>query len=46
VSMSNPTNHLEIITSVQRRRRWTASEKVGMVEETKPCRKCLFMGAF
>jgi hypothetical protein len=28
VSMSNPTNHIEIITSVQRRRRWTASEKV------------------
>ena len=32
--MSNPTNHIEIITSVQRRRRWTASEKVRMVEET------------
>jgi transposase len=32
--MSNPTNHIEIITSVQRRRRWAASEKVQMVEET------------
>ena len=28
MSMSNPTNHIEIVTSVQRRRRWTASEKV------------------
>jgi transposase len=27
-------NHIEIITSVQRRRRWTAAEKVRMVEET------------
>ena len=34
MSMTNPTNHIEIITSVQRRRRWTASEKVRMVEET------------
>jgi transposase len=34
VSMTSPTNHVEIITSVQRRRRWTASEKVRMVEET------------
>jgi transposase len=34
VSMSNPTNHIEVITSVPRRRRWTASEKVRMVEET------------
>ena len=34
MSMSNPTNHVEIVTSVQRRRRWTASEKVRMVEET------------
>jgi transposase-like protein len=34
VSMSNPTNHIEIITSVQWRRRWTACEKVRMVEET------------
>ena len=34
MSMSNPTNRVEIITSVQRRRRWTAAEKVRMVEET------------
>jgi hypothetical protein len=34
VSMSNPTDRVEIITSVQRRRRWTASEKVRIVEET------------
>src|SRR5262249_21166783 len=34
VSMSNPTDRVEIITSVQRRRRWTAPEKVRMVEET------------
>src|SRR2546429_7578785 len=34
VSMSNPTDGVEIITSVQRRRRWTASEKVRIVEET------------
>ena len=34
MSMTNPTNHVEIITSVQRRRRWTASEEVRMVEET------------
>jgi transposase-like protein len=34
VSMTNSTDRIEIITSVQRRRRWTASEKVRMVEET------------
>jgi transposase len=34
VSMSNRTDRVEIITSVQRRRRWTASEKVRIVEET------------
>jgi transposase InsO family protein len=34
VSMSNPADRVEIITSVQRRRRWTASEKVRIVEET------------
>src|SRR5262249_54008916 len=34
VSMSNPTDRVEIITSVQRRRRWAAAEKVRMVEET------------
>src|SRR5499433_3770253 len=28
VSMTNPADRVEIITSVQRRRRWTASEKV------------------
>jgi len=32
--MTNPSNRVEVITSVQRRRRWTASEKVRMVEET------------
>src|SRR6516162_5995550 len=32
--MTNSTNHVEIISSVQRRRRWTAPEKVRMVEET------------
>src|SRR5438132_9912859 len=34
VSMTNSTNRVEVITSVQRRRRWAASEKVRMVEET------------
>ena len=34
VSMSNPTDRVEIITSVQRRRRWTAAEKGRIVEET------------
>ena len=34
MSMTNLTERVEIITSVQRRRRWTASEKVRMVEET------------
>jgi transposase-like protein len=34
VSMTNPPNRIEIITSVERRRRSTASEKVRMVEET------------
>jgi len=32
--MTNSTNRVEIITSVQRRRRWMAPEKVRMVEET------------
>src|SRR5262249_31787151 len=32
--MTNSTDGVEIITSVQRRRRWTAPEKVRMVEET------------
>ena len=34
MSMTNAPDRVEIITSVQRRRRWTASEKVRMVEET------------
>ena len=34
VSMTNSTDRVEIITSVQRRRRWTAPEKVRMVDET------------
>jgi hypothetical protein len=33
-SWTNPADRVEIITSVQRRRRWTASEKVRIVEET------------
>ena len=34
MSMINRPNRIEVVTSVQRRRRWTASEKVRMVEET------------
>ena len=34
MSMTNSSDRVEIITSVQRRRRWTAPEKVRMVEET------------
>ena len=34
MSMANSTNRVEIITSVQRRPRWTAPEKVRMVKET------------
>ena len=34
MSVINPPNRIEVVTSVQRRRRWTASEKVRMVEET------------
>ena len=34
MSMTNPSDRVEIITSVEHRRRWTASEKVRMVEET------------
>ena len=34
MSMTNSTDRVEIITSVLRRRRWTAPEKVRMVEET------------
>ncbi len=33
MSMTNSIDRVEIITSVQRRRRWTASEKVRIVEE-------------
>src|SRR5262249_7594011 len=32
--MTNSTDRVEIITSVQRHRRWTAPEKVRIVEET------------
>src|SRR4029078_4293863 len=32
--MTNPPNRIEVVTSVYPRRRWTASEKVRMVEET------------
>jgi transposase len=32
--MTNPSDRIEIITSAQRRRRWTPSEKVRLVEET------------
>ena len=31
MSMTNPSNRVEVITSIQRRRRWTALEKVRMV---------------
>lgn len=34
MSMANPSDRIKVITSVQRRRRWSASEKVRMVEET------------
>ena len=34
MSMTNSSDRVEIITSVQPRRRWTAPEKVRMVEET------------
>ena len=34
VSMTNPPSRIEVVASVQRRRRWTAFEKVRMVEET------------
>jgi hypothetical protein len=32
VSMTNPTDRVEIIASMPRRRRWTVSEKVQMVK--------------
>jgi transposase-like protein len=31
VSMSNPTDRVEVITSVERRRRWSAAEKEQLV---------------
>jgi len=34
VSKINARNRIEVVTSIQRRRRWAASEKVRMVEET------------
>src|SRR5919112_3930403 len=34
VSMTSSSDRVEIITSVQRRRRWTAAQKMQMVEET------------
>jgi len=37
--VTNSTDRVEIIKSVQRRRRWTAPEKVRMVEETFEPRK-------
>ena len=34
VSMTSSADRVQIITSVQRRRRWTAAQKVRIVEET------------
>lgn len=34
VSMTGKTEQIEVITSVQRRRRWSAEEKVAIVQET------------
>lgn len=34
VSMTDASSKVEVITSVQRRRRWSAAEKVRRVEET------------
>lgn len=34
VSMTGKSERVEVITSVQRRRRWTAEEKVAIVQET------------
>lgn len=34
VSMTNTSDRVEIITSVQRRRRWSAAEKMRLVEQT------------
>jgi hypothetical protein len=32
--MTNTPDHIEIVTSVQRGRRWTAAEKMRLVEAT------------
>jgi transposase len=34
VSMTGKIEHVEVITSVQRRRRWSAGEKAAIVQET------------
>jgi transposase len=34
VSMTGKIEHVEVITSVQRRRRWSAEEKAAIVQET------------
>jgi transposase len=34
VNMTEKTDRVEVITSVQRRRRWSAEEKARMVQET------------
>jgi transposase-like protein len=34
VSMTAKIEHVEVITSVQRRRRWSAEEKAAIVQET------------
>jgi transposase len=34
VSMTGKIEHVEVITSVQRRRRWSAEEKAEIVQET------------
>jgi len=34
VSMTGKIEHVEAITSVQRRRRWSAEEKAAIVQET------------
>jgi transposase len=34
VSMTGKIEQVEVITSVQRRRRWSAEEKAGIVQET------------
>ncbi len=34
MSMTDHSSKIEVVTSVQRRRRWSAAEKMRMVEET------------